>query len=96
MGASNYAGQVAAEGQTAAIALMRRLGLPAGKPAVLSSRGNLIVHFPAARTVARVATLTAWQQLRPGVVWSLAMAHLYPARYAESAQRLLEALLNPR
>jgi Phosphotransferase enzyme family len=63
--ASNYVGQITAEGQAAAVTLMRRLGLPADKPAVLSSRGNLIVHFPAAGTVARVATLTAWQRLRP-------------------------------
>ena len=32
-------------GRAAAIALGRRLGLPAAEPVVLSSRGNLLLHF---------------------------------------------------
>jgi len=52
-------------GLAAAVALAGRLGLPAGDHAVLSNRGNLLVHFPAAGVVARVATLTAWTRREP-------------------------------
>jgi Ser/Thr protein kinase RdoA (MazF antagonist) len=52
-------------GLAAAVALVERLGLPAGEPVVLSNRGNLLVHFPAAALVARVATLTAWTRREP-------------------------------
>jgi hypothetical protein len=52
-------------GLAAAVALAGRLGLPAAEPAVLSNRGNLLVHFPAAAVVARVATLTAWTRREP-------------------------------
>jgi hypothetical protein len=52
-------------GLAAAVALVQRLGLPAREPAVLSNRGNLLVHFPAAALVARVATLTAWTRREP-------------------------------
>jgi Ser/Thr protein kinase RdoA (MazF antagonist) len=52
-------------GLAAAVALAVRLGLPAGDHAVLSNRGNLIVHFATAGVVARVATLTAWTRQEP-------------------------------
>jgi Ser/Thr protein kinase RdoA (MazF antagonist) len=52
-------------GLAAAIALAKRLGLPAGDPEVLSDRGNLLVRFPAAGVVARVATRTAWTRREP-------------------------------
>jgi Ser/Thr protein kinase RdoA (MazF antagonist) len=52
-------------GLAAAVALVERLGLPTAEPAVLSNRGNLLVHFPAASLVARVATLTAWTRREP-------------------------------
>ena len=52
-------------GLAAAVALVSRLGLPAREQAVLSNRGNLLVHFPAAAVVARVATLTAWTRREP-------------------------------
>jgi hypothetical protein len=52
-------------GLAAAVALVGRLGLSAREPAVLSNRGNLLVHFPAAALVARVATLTAWTRREP-------------------------------
>ena len=52
-------------GLAAAAALVERLGLSAREPAVLSNRGNLLVHFPAAALVARVATLTAWTRREP-------------------------------
>jgi hypothetical protein len=52
-------------GLTAAVGLAERLGLAAGEPAVLSNRGNLLVYFPAASLVARVATLTAWTRREP-------------------------------
>jgi hypothetical protein len=50
---------VTRQGVAAAVALARRLGLPADDPVVLSSRGNLLVHYAPAPVVARVATLTA-------------------------------------
>src|SRR5690349_23740281 len=52
-------------GLAAAVALVGRLELSAREPAVLSNRGNLLVHFPAAALVARVATLTAWTRREP-------------------------------
>jgi hypothetical protein len=52
-------------GLAAAVGLADRLGLPAGDPVVLSNRGNLLVRFPAAGVVARVATLTAWTRREP-------------------------------
>ena len=52
-------------GLAAAIALADRLGLAADDSVVLSNRGNLLVHFPAAGVVARVATLTAWTRREP-------------------------------
>jgi Ser/Thr protein kinase RdoA (MazF antagonist) len=52
-------------GLAAAVALADRLGLPAKDPVVLSNRGNLLVRFPAAGLVARVATLTAWTRREP-------------------------------
>jgi Phosphotransferase enzyme family len=52
-------------GLAAAKALGGRLGLPAADPAVLSARGNLLVHFTPAPVVARVATLTAWSRRDP-------------------------------
>jgi Ser/Thr protein kinase RdoA (MazF antagonist) len=52
-------------GRAAAIALGRRLGLPAAEPVVLSSRGNLLLHFAPAPVVGRVATLTAWSRRDP-------------------------------
>jgi Ser/Thr protein kinase RdoA (MazF antagonist) len=52
-------------GLAAAVALADRLGLPASDPIVLSNRGNLLVRFPAAGLVARVATLTAWTRREP-------------------------------
>jgi Ser/Thr protein kinase RdoA (MazF antagonist) len=52
-------------GMAAAVALADRLGLPARDPVVLSNRGNLLVRFPAAGLVARVATLTAWTRREP-------------------------------
>jgi len=52
-------------GLAAAVALADRLGLPASDPVVLSNRGNLLVRFPAAGLVARVATLTAWTRREP-------------------------------
>lgn len=53
------------QGQAAGLALARRLGLPAGDPVVLSSRGNLLLHLAPAPVVARVATLTAWSRHDP-------------------------------
>jgi Ser/Thr protein kinase RdoA (MazF antagonist) len=52
-------------GLAAAVALVERLGLPSSHHVVLSNRGNLIVHFPVAALVARVATLTAWTRREP-------------------------------
>ena len=52
-------------GLAAAVALVERLGLPGSQHVVLSNRGNLIVRFPAASLVARVATLTAWTRREP-------------------------------
>src|SRR5260370_11255225 len=52
-------------GLAAAVALAARLDLPASESAVLSNRGNLLVRFPAASLVARVATLTAWTRREP-------------------------------
>ena len=52
-------------GLAAAVALVGRLESSAREPAVLSNRGNLLVHFPAAALVARVATLTAWTRREP-------------------------------
>jgi hypothetical protein len=52
-------------GLAAATALVQRMGLPSGEHAVLSNRGNLLVYFPAASLVARVATLTAWTRREP-------------------------------
>ncbi len=52
-------------GLAAAVALAARLDLPAADPAVLSARGNLLVHFAPAPVVARVATLTAWSRRDP-------------------------------
>lgn len=52
-------------GLAAAVALAERLGLAADESVVLSNRGNLLVHFPAAGVVARVATLTAWTRRDP-------------------------------
>lgn len=52
-------------GQAAAVALAGRLGLPAEHPVILSSRGNLLLHFAPAPVVARVATLTAWSRRDP-------------------------------
>src|SRR5260370_38789330 len=52
-------------GLAAAVALAARLDLPASEPVVLSNRGNLLVRFPAASLVARVATLTAWTRREP-------------------------------
>jgi Ser/Thr protein kinase RdoA (MazF antagonist) len=52
-------------GLAAAVALADRLGLPSSNPVVLSNRGNLLVRFPAAGLVARVATLTAWTRREP-------------------------------
>jgi hypothetical protein len=52
-------------GLAAAVALVERLGLSASEPDVLSNRGNLLVRFPAASLVARVATLTAWTRREP-------------------------------
>lgn len=55
-------------GQAAALSLGRRLGLPVETAQVLSSRGNLLLHFAPAPVVARVATLTAWSRHDP-VLW---------------------------
>jgi Ser/Thr protein kinase RdoA (MazF antagonist) len=52
-------------GLAAAVALAERLGLPDDDHVVLSNRGNLLVHFPVAGVVARVATLTAWTRRDP-------------------------------
>jgi hypothetical protein len=52
-------------GLAAAVALVERLGLSASEPVVLSNRGNLLVRFPAASLVTRVATLTAWTRREP-------------------------------
>ncbi len=49
----------------AAIAAARELGLPAGQPRLLSSRGNVLVQLAPAPVVARVATLTAWTRDDP-------------------------------
>ena len=73
MGTVNGAGQVAdltrqrliRHGLAAAVALAGRLGFPSCEPVVLSNRGNLLVYFPAASLVARVATLTAWTRRDP-------------------------------
>jgi aminoglycoside phosphotransferase (APT) family kinase protein len=53
------------QGQRAALALARRLGLPAGDPVILSSRGNLLLRLAPAPVVARVATLTALSRNDP-------------------------------
>src|SRR3984957_14800009 len=60
-GAGRRAG-LSRAGQAAALALARRLGLPTATPTVLSSRGNLLLHFAPEPVVARVATLTAWSR----------------------------------
>jgi hypothetical protein len=52
-------------GLAAAVALAERLELPGHNHVVLSNRGNLLVHFPGAGVVARVATLTAWTRREP-------------------------------
>jgi hypothetical protein len=52
-------------GLAAAAVLARSLGLPGADPAVLSGRGNLLVHFAPAPVVARVATLSAWSRRDP-------------------------------
>ncbi|HTU75363.1 MAG TPA: phosphotransferase [Trebonia sp.] len=52
-------------GLAAAVALAERLELPGEDHVVLSNRGNLLVHFPVAGVVARVATLTAWTRREP-------------------------------
>jgi Ser/Thr protein kinase RdoA (MazF antagonist) len=52
-------------GLAAAVALAERLELPSHDHVVLSNRGNLLVHFPVAGVVARVATLTAWTRREP-------------------------------
>jgi Ser/Thr protein kinase RdoA (MazF antagonist) len=52
-------------GQEAAVALASRLGLAPAEPAVLSSRGNLLLHLAPAPIVARVATLTAFSRRDP-------------------------------
>lgn len=57
--------ELSRQGQAVGLALGRRLGLPTGHPAVLSSRGNLLLHFVPAPVVARVATLTAWSRRDP-------------------------------
>jgi Ser/Thr protein kinase RdoA (MazF antagonist) len=57
--------QLVRHGLAAAVALADRLGLPDDDHVVLSNRGNLLVHFPAADVVARVATLTAWTRREP-------------------------------
>lgn len=59
------AANLARRGMDATMTLVRRLGLRADEPAVLSSRGNLLVRFPAASVVARVATLTARTRRSP-------------------------------
>jgi hypothetical protein len=59
------AAAVTRRGQAAALALARRLGLPVDAPAVLSSRGNLVLHLAPAPVVARVATLSAWSRADP-------------------------------
>lgn len=66
--AGDGAGRIAEltrRGQAAAVALGSGLGLPAEHPVVLSSRGNLLLHFAPAPVVARVATLTAWSRSDP-------------------------------
>ena len=63
-GAGRRAG-LSRAGQAAALALARRLGLPTATPTVLSSRGNLLLHFAPEPVVARVATLTAWSRRDP-------------------------------
>ncbi len=64
-GAAGRTEELNRQGQAAAVALTRRLGLPAGEPVVLSSRGNLLLHFAPAPVVARVATLTAFSRRDP-------------------------------
>ena len=64
-----YIGDRAERGQAAAVALAGRLGLPAQRQEVLSSRGNLLLRLsgPAGSpsVVARVATLSAWSRRDP-------------------------------
>jgi len=52
-------------GMVAAVGLAAHLGISGGGAVVLSDRGNLLVHFPSAALVARVATRTAWTRRDP-------------------------------
>ncbi len=52
-------------GVVAAVEVARRQGLPADRPRLLSSRGNVIVHLHPAPVVAKAATLTAWIRADP-------------------------------
>jgi Ser/Thr protein kinase RdoA (MazF antagonist) len=63
--ADGDAADLARRGMDAAVTLVCRLGLRAEEPAVLSSRGNLLVRFPASSVVVRVATLTARTRRSP-------------------------------
>ncbi len=91
----------------AALAVARDQRLPADQARVLSARGNLLVHLAPSPVVARVATLTGtavppaaslglFGRARDleAAVWSLCMAHQYPARYQESAADLLAHVLS--
>ncbi len=81
-GGTGYDEEVARQGRAAALALARRLALPADGPAVLSSRGNLLLHLAPAPVVARVATLSAWLRRDPQawLVREVAVAQYVAAR----------------
>jgi Phosphotransferase enzyme family len=66
-GAGGLIAELSRAGQAAALSLGRRLGLPTESAQVLSSRGNLLLHFAPAPVVARVATLTAWSRAEPAL-----------------------------
>lgn len=58
-------GALIRDGLAAAQTVAREQGLPGGDPAILSCRGNLVVHLAPAPVVAKVATLTAWTRRNP-------------------------------
>src|SRR5580700_8354211 len=67
-GAEGWIAELTRAGQAAALSLGRRLGLPTESAEVLSSGGNLLLHFAPAPVVARVATLSAWSRAEP-LLW---------------------------
>lgn len=66
-------------GLDAALAVAAAQGLPTGDPRVLSARGNLVVHVAPAAVEA--------------AVWIVAMADVFPERYARLVEPALEAAL---